>query len=151
MGNVTNKQLLLGLAGLGLLNALLCFVVILREGSNGERIGRLSSELAAARAAQTEQGQAQQQELSRLRDETRGALQQSNEQLSQARADLARAQAVLAFYREKPWLNRKDTKEPWEAAVKQLAARLSDLEKAIEQLRPPPPKQPARLDQLPPR
>jgi hypothetical protein len=146
---MTNRQLLLALAGLGVLNVLLILVMGLRESTNGARIAQLSSDLRTERDRHDEQYrelntafQKTHSDLagvSRSLSKARAALEQNTRSLTATRRELKEVQHGLAFYRGKPWLNRPEMAEPWRAEVQALAGRLSRIEKTVQQTKPAPP------------
>jgi hypothetical protein len=105
---MSNRHLLLALAGLGGLNALLCLMMLFRENINGARV--------------THQG-GEQQKSQRTLEEIKTLLAETREELASIRKAVARYEAI-------PWLNRSGGKPPWLDEIQRLNARLAKLEKA---------------------
>jgi hypothetical protein len=150
----TNRHLLLALGGFGLLNVVLCLVVVLRENSNGGRIAQLVAESDSAREKERLRFEVLDEELRNARDALAGELRKTRDELAQtvtaltktrgkleaARTDLDQARAALAIYQGKPWLNQPGNKPPWETQLQQLNEQVARLEKALKELKPMPPK-----------
>lgn len=120
---VTNKQLLVGLIALGVFNALVCVVVMLRENANGVRLALLEAELGTTR-----------EDLARTTGalrKTREALEATAHTLTKTQSELDHVRETLAEYRSNP---------PWQARVPRLQERLSNLEKGLKELQPMPDK-----------
>ena len=69
LGKISNRHLLAGLVGLGLLNALLCLMYMMRENSNAAEIGKLSGDLKLASEKYQNRAKKLADELALTRDE----------------------------------------------------------------------------------
>ncbi len=131
---ISNRHLLLGLVGLGVLNAVLCLMYMMREKSNATEIAKLTDDLKLASDKHHSREQFLVEELLKTRDDltqTRRSLSQTAEKLEGTQADLERVRTTLATYQNKPWLAESGKAAPWAESLGNLFTRLGRVEKTL--------------------
>lgn len=134
LAKISNRHLLLGLVALGLLNAVLCLMYMMRERSNATEIARLTDDLKLASEKHDNRAKNLADELALTRDEllqAKRSLSQTAEKLDATQADLERTRTTLATYQEKTWLANSGKTAPWAASLTTLRERLSAVEKTL--------------------
>jgi hypothetical protein len=127
LSKISNRHLLVGLVGLGLLNVVLCLMYMMREKSNATEITKLSDDLRLASEKHDNRAKKLAGELALTRVE----LIQTAEKLDATHGDLEKARTTLATYQDKPWLAESGKTAPWADSLRLLVARLGLVEKTL--------------------
>jgi hypothetical protein len=151
-----NMHLLGVLVGLGLLSAMLCFLLVVRENSNSRRLDEFTGELQQSR----ESHQAREDQLARevkarqdqmaieitqvrkdlllaqeaAANASRTDLKSAGEQLSAVQRDLTQVSKTLAGFQRKEWLAQSGDEPPWKAEIKSLTDKLDELTNRVKEL-----------------
>ena len=134
LNKISNRHLLAGLVGLGLLNAVLCLIYIMRESSNATVIAKLTDDLKLASDKHHNRANNLADDLALTRDQliqARQSLNQTAAKLDATQADLEKMRTTLATYQDKPWLAKSGKTAPWAASLSTLVERLGLVEKTL--------------------
>jgi len=142
---ISNRHLLVGLVGLGVLNAVLCLMYMMREKSNATEIVKLTDDLKLASDKSQNRAKNLADELALTRDElgmtrdeliqAKRSLGQTAEKLDRAQADLEKTRTTLATYQDKTWLAESGKTPPWADSLRVLIARLGLVEKTLKDIK----------------
>lgn len=137
MPTVTNKLLLQALIGMGVLNVLLCTIIVFRENTNGDSIAKLTADHQAdsrkanddllATRHNLEQTNTKLTEEARKLSEMEQRYRQTSDVLASVEKDLSKVKETVTQLESKP---------PWTAQFEQLNKSLESLVKTLQHFLP---------------
>lgn len=134
LAKISNRHLLVGLVALGVLNAALCLMYMVREKSNATEIAKLTDDLKLANDIHHSRTKQLVYELTLARDElfqAKRSLGQTAKKLEATQDDLEKVRTTLAMYQNKPWLAESGKTAPWADSLRILITRLGLVEKTL--------------------